>query len=240
MPHRCSSGQPWQRWNVGITVCVDFAIYSNWKNETIAGKKVMKRKGPEREQEILSATLRALRNNGVTATSTAKIAAEANCSKETLYNWFGDRDGLYAALIRAQSKAFNDVLVRVVEKGQSVREKLELYSGSLLDMLTGEANCKIVQLAIGQSDLNSSQIRSALIDRQEILSVLGIDLLVQAREQGLLKFSDPEEAYSILYGLLVGRRQIDVISGIDDARPSGEEMANIATIAVDRLLMIYV
>ena len=39
---------------------------------------------------------------------------------------------------------------RVVARGQTIREKLDLYSGSLLDMLTGEANSLVIQLTIGQ------------------------------------------------------------------------------------------
>ncbi|MCP4182535.1 MAG: TetR/AcrR family transcriptional regulator [Hyphomicrobiales bacterium] len=200
---------------------------------------MVKRKSAEREQEILTATLRVLRNYGVSATSTAKIAAEANCSKETIYNWFGDREGLFAALIRAQSRTFLDVMERVVARGQTIREKLDLYSGALLDMLTGEANSLVVQLIIGQYYQHHHQIQTAMSERDQRIIALGIDLLIEARAQGLLNFDDAEEVFSTFYGLVMGGRQIVTISGFDQARPSGEEIRNIAEIAVNRLLLIY-
>jgi len=198
---------------------------------------VVKRKSPEREQEILVAALRVLRCHGVSGTSTAKIAAQANCSKETIYNWFGDREGLFAALIIAQSMTFLQVMERIVARGQSIREKLVLYSGSLLDMLTGEANSLIMQLTIGQ--YRQPQIQTAMGERNERITVLGTDLLIEARAQGLLNFTDTEEVYSTFYGLVVGSRQMKAISDFSDVRPSGEEIQKIAEIAVNRLFLIY-
>lgn len=196
---------------------------------------MIKRKSPEREQEILTATLRVLRSHGVSGTSTAKIAAEAHCSKETIYNWFGDREGLYAALTRAQSRAFLEVMKRVVAKGQSIRQKLDLYASSLLDMVTGEANSLVIQLTIG----HHQQIDAAMFERDEAIKALGIDLLISAREQRLLEFSDAEEVFSTLYGLVVGGRGRRAIFGTDQARPSGEAIPAIAETAVNRLFLIY-
>jgi AcrR family transcriptional regulator len=204
-------------------------------NKSISVETVIKRKSPERELEILTATLRVLRSYGVSGTSTAKIAAEANCSKETIYNWFGDREGLYAALIEAQSRAFLEVMERVVAKGQTIREKLDLYSSSMLDMLTGEANSLVIQLTIG----HHHQIQTAMGERDERIMALGIDLLIEARAQRLLNFTDAEEVYSTLYGLVAGNRERGAIFGFDHGRPSGEEIRNIAEIAVDRLFLIY-
>jgi len=204
-------------------------------NDSTLVETVIKRKSPEREQEILTATLRVLRSYGVLKTSTAKIAAQANCSKETIYNWFGDREGLYAALIRAQSRAFLEIMLRVVARGQTIGEKLDLFSGSLLDMTTGEANSLVNQLTIG----HDHQILSALGERDERIKGLGIDLLNEARAQRLLDFRDAEEVYSTFYGLVVGSRERQAIFGVDDARPSGEEIRFIAETAVNRLLLIY-
>ncbi len=45
----------------------------------------------ERQQAVLDAVL-ALMVEGAPLTMTA-VARRASCSKETLYKWFGDRDG---------------------------------------------------------------------------------------------------------------------------------------------------
>ncbi len=200
---------------------------------------MIKRKSPERKQEILTATLRVLRYQGVSAATTAKIAAEAKCSKETIYSWFGDREGLYASLIVAQSQIFLDVINRVVGNGRSVQERLELFCSALLDMLTGEANVLVNQLIVSELVNEDNQARAAMIDRHEKIQTLGIDLLERAKAEKLIQFESGEEAFSTLYGLLVSGRQMRIMMGLEDARPAGEEMNRISSKAVDRMCLIY-
>ncbi len=200
---------------------------------------MIKRKSPERKQEILAATLRVLRAQGVAAVTTAGIAAEAKCSKETIYNWFGDREGLYASLIAAQSQIFLDLVNRVVANGQSVRERLELFCSVLLDLLTGEANVLVNQLIFSELMNEDSQARIAMIDRHEKIQALGIDLLEQAKAEKLIQFESSDEAYSTLYGLLVSGHQMRAMLGLKDARPTGEEMNRISSKVVDSMRLIY-
>ena len=51
-----------------------------------------------RQQAVLTAALDLLVENGDGLTMTA-VARRASCSKETLYKWFGDRDGLLTATV---------------------------------------------------------------------------------------------------------------------------------------------
>ncbi|MBX9875717.1 MAG: TetR/AcrR family transcriptional regulator, partial [Beijerinckiaceae bacterium] len=46
-----------------------------------------------RQQAVLDAVLSLMVEEGDQLTMTA-VARRASCSKETLYKWFGDRDGL--------------------------------------------------------------------------------------------------------------------------------------------------
>ncbi len=47
----------------------------------------------ERQKDVLDAALTLLVEAGDTLTMTS-VARRASCSKESLYKWFGDRDGL--------------------------------------------------------------------------------------------------------------------------------------------------
>ena len=55
-----------------------------------------------RQQAVLTAALDLLVENGDGLTMTA-VARRASCSKETLYKWFGDRDGLLTATVQWQA-----------------------------------------------------------------------------------------------------------------------------------------
>ncbi|TIT57359.1 MAG: helix-turn-helix transcriptional regulator, partial [Mesorhizobium sp.] len=56
----------------------------------------------ERQQAVLDAALRLLVEEGDNLTMTA-VARRASCSKETLYKWFGDRDGLLTTTVQWQA-----------------------------------------------------------------------------------------------------------------------------------------
>lgn len=55
-----------------------------------------------RQNAVLDQALRLLVEGGEKALTTSGLARAANCSKESLYKWFGDRDGLLAAMITFQ------------------------------------------------------------------------------------------------------------------------------------------
>ena len=49
-----------------------------------------------RQNAVLAEALRLLVEGGDKAVTTAGLARAANCSKESLYKWFGDRDGSFS------------------------------------------------------------------------------------------------------------------------------------------------
>ena len=73
-----------------------------------------------RQAEVLEAGLRLLVEGGEKALTTAGLARAANCSNESLYKWFGDRDGVLAAMIAWQASK-----VRVPSLSASVHRDLE-------------------------------------------------------------------------------------------------------------------
>ncbi|EAV45490.1 transcriptional regulator, TetR family protein, partial [Roseibium aggregatum IAM 12614] len=56
-----------------------------------------------RQQVVLQHALTLLVEGGEKALTTAGLARTASCSKESLYKWFGDRDGLLAAVVAFQA-----------------------------------------------------------------------------------------------------------------------------------------
>ncbi|MGO7859799.1 TetR/AcrR family transcriptional regulator, partial [Rhizobium ruizarguesonis] len=56
-----------------------------------------------RQNAVLEQALQLLVDGGEKALTTAGVARAANCSKESLHKWFGDRDGLLSARIADQA-----------------------------------------------------------------------------------------------------------------------------------------
>ena len=197
-------------------------------------------KQDKRRREILRATLRLLRNHG-TGITTAQIAADAHCSKETLYAWFGDRDGIFQALVEQQSRGMNAALGRQLRRAQGgdLRERLIRSGAALLDILTGDAAITVNRLAMAEACRERAGLGIATLDDWQTQVVTPfLELFDEGVAQDQLTIDDPQEVFEVFMGLLLGDRQRRLLLG-EDARPHADAMEMIAQEAVERWLMIF-
>lgn len=193
----------------------------------------------QRRRQILAATLRLIRRHGTDIT-TAQIAAEAHCSKETLYNWFGDRDGIMMALVREQANAMGSALQAGMAGAQgSLEDRLKQICVFLLDMMTGDATLAVNRLAMAQACTDRSDLgQEVLSDWNEQVVAPFFALFEEGNRAGILAVHSPPEAFDNLVGLLVGDRQRQLLLGAD-VRPDPSSMASMASKAVQRWLILY-
>ncbi|MFD1743913.1 TetR/AcrR family transcriptional regulator C-terminal domain-containing protein [Rhizobium helianthi] len=190
-----------------------------------------------RQNAVLEQALKLLVDGGEKALTTSGLARAANCSKESLYKWFGDRDGLLAAMI-----AFQASKVRTFERGNGkltadlLREHLETFGRDLLEVLSGEVSLALNRLAIGQASREGSKLGRLLIEHgRRQIDRRAISLMEAGRRAGLLRFSDADSAYHTLYGLIVSDLHVRMLLGEkglkDNARQAGR--------AVDAFLVLH-
>jgi len=192
-----------------------------------------------RRLQILRATLRLLRCHGAGVT-TAQIAAEAQCSKETLYNWFGDRDGIILALVHEQARGMREAMEGCFKSLEGdIESQLKSSAVLLLDIMTGDAAVAVNRVAMAQACQDSSQLGQAVLaDWNEQVAEPFILLFQQGNESGELAVHSPLDAFENLVGLLVGDRQRRLLLG-EEMRPDPATMATIAGDAVQRWLILY-
>ncbi|MBO3760753.1 TetR/AcrR family transcriptional regulator [Ciceribacter sp. L1K23] len=191
-----------------------------------------------RQNAVLAEALRLLVEGGDKALTTAGLARAANCSKESLYKWFGDRDGLLAAMISYQASK-----VRTVERqGErltpaSLREHLDIFAHDLLDVLAGDVSLALNRLAIGQTSRDGSKLGTLLRERgRRQIDRRARALLDAGQRDGLLRFSDGEEAYRTFYGLIVQDMHVRMLLG---EMPDTKKFAARAQQAVHAFLALY-
>ncbi len=199
----------------------------------------MKRESAQRRREILVAVIEVMREHGFAGASTARIAAAANCSKETIYNWFGDRSGLFAALVAEQSRAVNEMLSGSLNNEVNARDDLVNIAAALLDLLTGEASLLINRAAIGDMGKSNTLAQILLANGRGQTLPLVLELFERARDQGEMEFENASDVFPVFYGLLIADMQIRTLLGDKAARPDGGEMRGIAKLAIERLLLIF-
>ena len=176
-----------------------------------------------RQGEVLDAVLALLVDRGEALTMTA-VARRASCSKETLYKWFGDRDGLLTATVRWQaSKVRAGSYDRQRLDVTALTESLEDFAENWLRVISSRTSIALNRVAVGHAGSGKSNLgeivlangRFAIGDRLK-------PVLEDARAAGLLEFDDAETAFRTFFGLVGRDVQIRLLLGdrleLDDAQ----------------------
>ncbi|WP_425523747.1 TetR/AcrR family transcriptional regulator C-terminal domain-containing protein [Rhizobium setariae] len=193
-----------------------------------------------RQNAVLEEALRLLVSGGEKALTTAGVARAANCSKESLYKWFGDRDGLMEAMIVYQA---SKVRTGEVSSGTLNRETLERlldeFAVALLEVLSGDVSLALNRLAIGQSSRDGSMLGEMLLERgRKQIGRRAASLLIAAKRAGLLEFEDAGEAYETLYGLIVKDWHVRMLLG-EDMTERAKDFGPRAKRSVSAFLRLY-
>ena len=158
-----------------------------------------------RQRDVLDAVLRLLVEEGDHLTM-ASVARRASCSKETLYKWFGDRDGLLTATVRWQA---SKVRVAPVDQTRldlpSLTESLEGYACDWLKVISSDTSIALNRVAIGHAGSGKDNLGAIVLENGRFAMAKRLKPVLEVgRRAGLLAFEDAETAFRIFFGL-VGR-----------------------------------
>lgn len=189
---------------------------------------------------MLDEALDLLVRGGERAVTTAGLARAARCSKESLYKWFGDREGLLAAMITHQASK-----VRAqVEPGAGLdlprfRAHLVDFASDLLSVLSGDVSVALNRLAIGAAGREDSHLGRLMIERgRRRIDKRAIALLEAGRQRRLIAYHDRDAAYHTFYGLIVRDLHVRVLLGEEGVRRP-EERAALAQEAVEQFFVLF-
>jgi AcrR family transcriptional regulator len=168
------------------------------------------------------------------------VARRASCSKETLYKWFGDRDGLLTATVRWQAAR--------VRAGEYDRQTLDIatlhdslrdFAANWLTVISGPTSIALNRLAISHAASRKSNLGAIVLANGRIAIGERLRPLLEAgREAGLLDFEDAETAFRTFFGLVGRDVQIRLLLGDRMALSKGE-IARDAARATDQFLALY-
>jgi AcrR family transcriptional regulator len=192
-----------------------------------------------RQNAVLEYALKLLVEGGEKALTTAGIARAANCSKESLYKWFGDRDGMLAAMIAYQSSKVRTPASRHgVPSLEDFTHNLRTFAVDLLTVLGGEVSLALNRLAIGQAGPGNAGLGHLLIEQgRNPIELRARGLLELGRRHGYLAFSDTRQAFETLYGLVVRDAHLRYLLG--DKPDNEHELSARAELAVDQFFRLY-
>lgn len=192
----------------------------------------------DRQQAVLDAVL-ALMVEGGEPTMSA-VARRAACSKETLYKWFGDRDGLLAATVQWQAsrvRAGNYDRTRL--DAHALRESLEAFAANWLRVISSDTSIALNRVAIGKAAKAGDHLGAIVLANGRLAIGERLKPLLEAgRDAGLLSFEDAEEAFRTFFGLAGRDVQIRLLLG-DAAKPAEAEIRRDAARAARQFFALY-
>lgn len=193
----------------------------------------------ERQGEVLDVVLDLLVGGADALTMTA-VARRASCSKETLYKWFGDRDGLLTATVRWQaSKVRAGNWDRQRLDVDALRGSLERFAVNWLEVVSSRTSIALNRVAISQAASKKSNLgQIVLANGRFAIGERLKPLLDAARASGLLAFDDSETAFRSFFGLVARDVQIRLLLG-DELQLRPADISRDAASAVDQFLALY-
>ncbi|MBN9303939.1 MAG: TetR family transcriptional regulator [Devosia sp. 67-54] len=191
-----------------------------------------------RQQAVLTAALDLLVEAGDGLTMTA-VARRASCSKETLYKWFGDRDGLLTATVQWQAAKVRVPLVdRRSLDPDSLRASIYQFARDLLATISGATSVALNRLAISHATEDNG-LGAIVLDNGRFTMGKRLKPLLEAgRDARMLRFDNSETAFRTFFGLVLRDVQVRLLLG-DKLALSLKEIEADAERATDQFLTLY-
>lgn len=202
---------------------------ASWLGEDLSG----------RQREVLDVVLQLMMEAG-DGFSMAKVCRRASCSKETLYNWFGDRDGLLTATVQYQaSKVVMPGLDGDRPTAEAFRTALIAFAENWLSVITSDISAALNRLAISHAGSAKSRLGEIVLTNGPLAMTGKLRPIFEiGHGSGLIGIADIETALKTFFGLVVGDWQIRKLLG-EKTKPKPETIHLAAVTAVDQFLALY-
>lgn len=193
----------------------------------------------DRQRAVLDASLSLLVEAGDGLTMAA-VARRARCSKETLYKWFGDRDGLLVATVQWQAAGVRPVRVEPDRLDMaSLAAGLGQFASDWLSVVSTKSSIALNRLAVSRAGPARSGLGAIVLENGRFAMGRRLKPLIEdGRNAGLLAFADAEEAFRTFFGLVARDLQIRLLLG-DRIALNATEIARESERAARQFLALY-
>ena len=173
----------------------------------------------KKKAAIFEAAYSILQEKGYKGTSMLAVAKAAKASNETMYNWFGDKQGLLVAMIEANADKVSAPLIEALAKGpvtspNEFTERLEIFGGTLLQLLTSETTVALNRAAA--ADVAAGNVLGGLLAEHGRNKIVGLleTFFTDSQKADILVETDTREIVEVYIALLLGDIQIRRVIGV--------------------------
>jgi AcrR family transcriptional regulator len=164
----------------------------------------------KRKTAIETAAINLLLEEGYDNLSMLAVARKARASNETLYRWYGDKTGLFTALVDRNAEDIRTALRNCGCEASSPDQALKHFGRSLLGVLTNPAAIALNRAAAA----DATGILGAALAKCGRNAVLPLvhDLVAQVQGKGFLADLETSAVVEIYLSLLIGDIQIRLVT----------------------------
>ncbi len=192
----------------------------------------------KRRDEILDVAVSLLAERGYRDSSMIEIAKRASASKETLYAWFGDKRGLFEAVVRRNAAGVQAALAEPLDEDAATEAVLVSFGGALLELLLGDSAVAINRAAIAEAPSDLSLATLLAREGRDATLPAFLAFLDSRASRGELAIGDTAAAAGDFLGLLLADRQVRRLLGLTKA-PSKAAVRKQARHAARAFLRLY-
>lgn len=162
-----------------------------------------------REAQIFAAAYDVLGAKGYGGTSMLAVARAAKASNETMYRWYGNKRGLFGAMVAANANAIRNELTDALQNDQDPQEVLRMVGPMLLSMLLGDRAVLLNRAAAADP---TGELGAALAEHgRASVGPLVAQVIKRALPDGCT--IPARQATEWFFGLLIGDSQIRRVTG---------------------------
>jgi TetR/AcrR family transcriptional repressor of mexJK operon len=177
-------------------------------------------RAPKRDA-ILDAARRVFLREGYSA-SMDLVAAEAGVSKQTVYNHFGSKEGLFRAILNHASGELLDVLVEREGARADPAATLEVIARRFLNLLLAPSHLALHRMLVAEAPRFPDLARAIYLGGPAHAASELAHYLAQETRKGTLAVADPALAAEQFFGALCGHLQLRALLSQRDVPTEAE------------------
>ena len=187
-----------------------------------------------RRKALLEAAAEAFFREGYVATSIDAIIERAGGSKRNIYNEFGNKQGLFSAIVRQNADKVLSTLVIEETEGRDLRQTLTAFGRHLMGAYMSPALIGIYRIAVTEANRFPGLVKSFYEEGPGRATSRLAEVLEAASESGEIRTDDCLRLAEHFVGMIRDNRHLQVVLGLRPA-PSDEE----AREAVDSVVEVF-
>ncbi len=191
---------------------------------------------PKRREALLRAAAEVFFEQGYAATSIDAIIERAGGSKRNIYSEFGNKEGLFTAIVTENAdRALSSLKVDEIGGGRDLRATLTAFGRHLMDVYMSPGVVGIYRIAVTEANRFPDLVRAFYEQGPGRTTIRLAEVLAAARERGEIRTDDCQRAADHFVGMIRDNLHLQVVLGLRPA-PSEEEAQEAVSSAVEVFL----